>query len=150
MLRFPHYDAVPVMKSSAFAFSYPKSFTLSRAFHKQLRTRLIQSFLSISEVPWSTDVTIDVTCKVLTTNSITAAAFSDTCQWRTARALVNLSRPTRNIQAIELSESRIFIKSRHCKSHPVAYLLARHLQTQATQMLKPQGLLLQVLMVTTY
>lgn len=37
-----------------------------------------------------------------------------------------------NIRAIELSESRIFINSRHCKFNPVAYLLARQLQTQAT------------------
>lgn len=76
---------------------------------------------------------MDVHCKLMTTNSITAAAFSDTCQWRTARALVNLSKTYTNTQAIQLSESRIFIKSRHCKFiSPAAYLLGHHLQTQAT------------------
>ena len=76
---------------------------------------------------------MDVHCKLMTTDSITAAAFSDTCQWRTARALVNLSKTYTNTQAIELSESRIFIKSRHCKFSLVAYLLGHHLQTQATR-----------------
>lgn len=98
MLRIPHSAAVPVMKSSAFAFSYLNlSHCRARPTYEKLRTRLIQSILSISEVPWSADVTMDVHCKIMTTNSITAAAFPDTCQWRTSRAfnLVNLSRPTR-------------------------------------------------------
>jgi len=121
------------MKSSAFAFSYLNlSHCRARPTYEKLRTRLIQSILYISEVPWSADVTMDVHCKIMTTNSITAAAFPDTCQMENITSIGELVKTYTNIQAIELSESRIFIKSRHCRFSPVAYLLGRHLQTQAT------------------